>query len=972
MCGQALRPLPAWDFRSCGRRAATVCSLVKLTGCCAVDWKATAVYHHIMITLFTVLALAGAPDYSDADPAHLAFERDISELCFPSGLRVTLVHDDRQPVVSVTTVIGQGGAQDAVGREGSAHLVEHLWFRAQTSQGSVQERLEDLGVTYNAYTLADATVYLSQADIAVLPDLMALEALRLEDPLAGIGAEIVEQERAIVESERQLHGFVSMDYPRFLPPGFGGNERGLRPSSSQAIAATTMDDLSDIGNSYVPATTTIQITGPVDSAAVRALVEESFSERQRNSPGGECGGRVHQVDMAPPSLVRRGPLHTVYQEVEDPIVLVGWSLPPAYGADEPMMRMVTQMMDLNLRDSLSHARFREATTGCVFVPSPVSSSLICAASVPDGANGGRILEAMTETGGSQNMSTSALLGFSRAARLGVTDILLGLDSLSPMRNQDALRDVLSNHYGGSPMWFADALGAIRDMRIQDISRFLDRWTRPQHAWLSLVVPPGADVDAVLDGRRDRSAKGEWSEPPASAERESTARGDSHRGPIRREGAVLLPAPSLPVLAEPVTVTMNNGMRLVAVQHGVVPVSHLALVVGGASSAESRLGLDAWAAEITGIDTRGFEGESPSVAAEWLATRLWLEDYGDTHVVGLSGSDVALDLQFRLLRIYAATKGRVGERSRQDARTRVRQEAHALRRDPALVQSQAQWVHVWGEDNPYAYHPGLLANRGGSVRLGKVDRHNRTLWSPQNTTLYIVGPKDPEEMISQAIAKFASWDEEGRWKGWGDRATPTPVPGHRVSYELTDELRTTATLRFRCRAPDGTPAEVVEVAMGLLREWSHVELRESEIAAYSPSVWARQVGGATVISSSVTVDPSRAAAAATAMDSGLGWLSDDVTDVDTHRVGLRLRAGWTGRFVQTSDVLDQLMEHGEELPIFAETGGERLIQVDAEQVHAVARACSQSAALSVVSPQVGVVAESSWADVLTEASLPRGM
>ena len=50
---------------------------------------------------------------------------------FPSGLRVMFQHDPSQPVVAITAVTDHGASSDPAGREGIAHLVEHLWFRSE-------------------------------------------------------------------------------------------------------------------------------------------------------------------------------------------------------------------------------------------------------------------------------------------------------------------------------------------------------------------------------------------------------------------------------------------------------------------------------------------------------------------------------------------------------------------------------------------------------------------------------------------------------------------------------------------------------------------------------------------------------------------------------------------------------------------------------------------------------------------------
>src|SRR5215470_2950221 len=63
----------------------------------------------------------------------------------PSGLRVVLQEDHSAPLVAVVTVVGVGTADDPAGKEGLAHLVEHLTFEARPN-GSTRrwDQLEDL------------------------------------------------------------------------------------------------------------------------------------------------------------------------------------------------------------------------------------------------------------------------------------------------------------------------------------------------------------------------------------------------------------------------------------------------------------------------------------------------------------------------------------------------------------------------------------------------------------------------------------------------------------------------------------------------------------------------------------------------------------------------------------------------------------------------------------------------------------
>src|SRR5215831_18570055 len=84
--------------------------------------------------------------------------RDIRE---PSGLRVLVQEDKSVGAVAVVMVVGVGSTGDAPGKEGLAHVVEHLTFRARpTGSMSMWIMLARAGAAdLNASTSFDRTTY---------------------------------------------------------------------------------------------------------------------------------------------------------------------------------------------------------------------------------------------------------------------------------------------------------------------------------------------------------------------------------------------------------------------------------------------------------------------------------------------------------------------------------------------------------------------------------------------------------------------------------------------------------------------------------------------------------------------------------------------------------------------------------------------------------------------------------------------
>ena len=93
--------------------------------------------------------------------------------------------------------LAAGTAAEADGEVGTAHLVEHLWFRSQPTGGADLFTL-GAGLALDGVTTADDTVYSTVGPAADLEALLAIEAARLRDPLQGIGeVELASEQRII-------------------------------------------------------------------------------------------------------------------------------------------------------------------------------------------------------------------------------------------------------------------------------------------------------------------------------------------------------------------------------------------------------------------------------------------------------------------------------------------------------------------------------------------------------------------------------------------------------------------------------------------------------------------------------------------------------------------------------------------------------------------------------------------------------
>ena len=223
----------------------------------------------VLALIGAVASCAGSPQRGDTGIRALGF--DLWDVHCPSGMRVIFERAPGSNVVGVTTVVGVGSRSDPPGREGLAHVVEHLAFRGHgTDQSEVDLRLGSLGAVHNAFTSFDETAYYELAPTAALPSLLQLEGERLLAPLDGVDDDTFFVEREVVRNE--LRERNETDW-RGL--GFHGVEQVLFPASHpyarpivgthDSLSALTLADARAFATDhYRPAEMTMVVVGDVD------------------------------------------------------------------------------------------------------------------------------------------------------------------------------------------------------------------------------------------------------------------------------------------------------------------------------------------------------------------------------------------------------------------------------------------------------------------------------------------------------------------------------------------------------------------------------------------------------------------------------------------------------------------------------------------------------------------------------------
>ncbi|WBU53248.1 pitrilysin family protein [Paracoccus sp. SCSIO 75233] len=148
-----------------------------------------------MRALCLVASLAAAPALAEAPPGVSSFTLD-------NGMQAVVIEDHRAPVVVQMVWYKVGSADEAPGKTGLAHYLEHLMFKGTDTMepGEFSQTVTANGGMDNAFTSYDYTAYFQRIASDRLPMIMEMEADRMAN--LRVGEEDWQAERQVVLEER--------------------------------------------------------------------------------------------------------------------------------------------------------------------------------------------------------------------------------------------------------------------------------------------------------------------------------------------------------------------------------------------------------------------------------------------------------------------------------------------------------------------------------------------------------------------------------------------------------------------------------------------------------------------------------------------------------------------------------------------------------------------------------------------------
>jgi zinc protease len=197
-----------------------------------------------------------------------------------NGLRVVLAPDPSLDTASLLVQYDAGSADDPEGKQGLAHLVEHLMFgpSKHLGTGDYARWVARAGGAADGRTSRDHTHYSVTVPGQAVPLALWLESERMGFLSGAITEGGVRAERWLIADEaRDLHCLRgSVDY--FAAMAFFPDWHPYRRNecTGEGLGASLSDVRAFLSTWYQPSNATLVLTGPFDASATRVLIERYF------------------------------------------------------------------------------------------------------------------------------------------------------------------------------------------------------------------------------------------------------------------------------------------------------------------------------------------------------------------------------------------------------------------------------------------------------------------------------------------------------------------------------------------------------------------------------------------------------------------------------------------------------------------------------------------------------------------------
>ncbi|QIQ87002.1 pitrilysin family protein [Erythrobacter sp.] len=755
------------------------------------------------LAAFAVAAPASAQDDAAALSAP-AIEYEMWTL--DNGLRVIAIPDATTSTVTTSLWYDIGSKLDPEGRSGFAHLFEHILSRKTENMpyNMIYSLTADIGGTRNASNWIDRTNYYEQVPAAYLETMLWTHRERMAKVV--VDEEVFETERGVVKEELRQ---------RVLAPPYGRLQRFVFPENAydvmphrrpgigsiEDLDSATLDDARAFYEAYYgPDTATLIVAGNFELANLKALVDEYFADiPPRTNPVPLA------IDTREPERTSPRTVNATAPNVPLPVYGGIWKGVPVTHPDAAPLEVLEAILVSGDNSRLDKALVNtgEAVQVIATVQSYREAGALGAYAIarPDRIEqAGATLDAELEKLRSEPVTEAELA----EAKNEIIASTLRRRETARGRAFELGEALVSS---GDPGFADKRLAAIGAVSAEDVMRVARKYLDPQKRVTVTYSSGEADPASYANPVPMPTFR---TLPPATGEiRQVKPEGERMAPPG--------PGPA-PEVAKPeiVEAELSNGIPVVAVQTGEVPIATISMLFPGGSKTDPRelAGLAQLAASLADKGTNDYTAEEIAARFESLGAAFGGGAGSDGTSFSLTAPTANLD-EAGALAAHIVKGAIYPEDKVARERDRAIEGLKVAMKEPGSLARYVLRTAMYG-DAPYGSQPD-----GTEESLAKIDRnalllHRQVYFHPDRMKIVVSGGIDPQSAIALAEDMFGDWRQDMR-PGPLPAEAAGEAPGVRtivVDLPGAGQAAVLAAVRAPARIdPDYFPLELANSVLG---------------------------------------------------------------------------------------------------------------------------------------------------------------
>ncbi len=757
---------------------------------------------------FTSPAMAdGHTDAAGASEAQLSAPKiEYTMWTLDNGLRVIAVPDTSTSTVTTSMWYPIGARLDPEGRSGFAHLFEHILSRKTENMpyNMIYGLTADIGGTRNASNGIDRTNYFEQVPAAYLETMLWTHRERMANVV--VDEEVFETERGVVKEELRQ---------RVLAPPYGRLTRFVLPENAfdimphrrpsigsiEDLDSATLDDARAFYEAYYgPDTATLIVAGNFGLDQLRTLVDAYFADIEpRQNP------IALTVEGHEPALQGPRTVNATAPNVPLPVVGAVWKAPATTHGDAAALKVLEAILSRGDNSRLDNALVRSGQA----VEASASAWLY--------RNAGQFHSYAVVAGDDAidpaMASLNAVVTGLRTDPVSEAELAEAKSEIvaSELRRREtargrafALAEGLVS--SGNPDFADQRLAEIIQVSAADILRVAAKYLDPQRQ-VSLTYTNGADDPASYANPAPMPTFKVL--PPAT--------GDI-RQVLPEEERMAPPGPGAsPDVANPdiVESTLSNGIKLVAVQTGEVPIATVTMVVPGGSKTDwsSHAGVADLAADLADKGVEGMDATQIAASFESLGA-----SFGGG--AGSDGTFFSLTAPVANLEAAGALAAKIirgatyPEQEFERERSRAVANLEVAMKDPGRLARFVARAAMYG-DAPYGSQPGGTGESLAAITRDDLLAHRHSYYHPDAMQIVVSGGIAPEAAAAIAQKMFGDWSVETPAAVVPQKAAGAVQPVRTIVVDMPDAGQAAVIAAVRAPSRKGDDFYALELANSVL-------------------------------------------------------------------------------------------------------------------------------------------------------------